>query len=90
MIESKCLESVANVNAITQHAYEDHEDRQEELVAAACRLVGSDTGVRSVRVLHPAGQPMTNCFAIRNGRTINMFVSVSMAKVPSPCGRVRI
>ena len=32
---------------------------------------------------------MTNCFAIRNGRTINTFVSLSMAKVPSPCGRAR-
>jgi len=53
-IESRFLESVSDVNAITRHADEDHEDRQEELVGAACRLVGSDTGVRSVRVLTPS------------------------------------
>ena len=53
-IESRFLESVSDVNATTQHAYEDHEDHKEELVAAACRLVGSDTGVRSVRVLTPS------------------------------------
>ena len=52
--ESRFLESVSNVNAITRHAYEDHEDRKEELVGAACRLVGSDTGVRSVHVLIPS------------------------------------
>lgn len=50
----KFLESVSNMNAATRHAYEDHEDRKEELVAAACRLVGSDKGVRSVRVLTPS------------------------------------
>jgi hypothetical protein len=50
-IESRFLESVSGMNAITRHAYED---REEELVAAACRLVGADTGVRSVRVLTPS------------------------------------
>ena len=53
-IESKFLESVGNVNATTRHVDEDHEDRKEELVGAACRLVGSDTGVRSVHVLIPS------------------------------------
>jgi hypothetical protein len=48
------LERVSNVNVITRHAYEDHEDRKEELVGAACRLVGSDKGVRSVHVLVPS------------------------------------
>ena len=32
---------------------------------------------------------MTNCFAIRNGRTITTSVSLSMAKVSLPCGRER-
>jgi K+-transporting ATPase KdpF subunit len=32
---------------------------------------------------------MTNCFAIRNGRTINTSVSLSMAKASLPCGRKR-
>ena len=54
-IESRFLESVSDVNATTRHADdEDHQDRQEELVAAVCRLVGSDPGVRSVRVLTPS------------------------------------
>ena len=53
-IESSFLESVSDVNATKRHADEDHEDRKEELVAAACRLVGSDHGVRSVRVLTPS------------------------------------
>src|SRR5829696_2045638 len=54
-IEPRFLESVSDVNATTRHADdEDHEDRQEELVAAACRLVGSDTRVRSVHVLIPS------------------------------------
>ena len=53
-IGPRFLESVSDVNAITRHPYEDHEDHKEELVAAACRLVGSDTGVRSVRVLIPS------------------------------------
>jgi hypothetical protein len=54
-IESRFLESVSDVNATTRHAYEEYEDEdKEELVAAACRLVGSDTGVRSVRVLTPS------------------------------------
>jgi len=41
------------MTATKQHAHEDH---KEGLVAAACRLVGSDPGVRSVRVLAP-GRP---------------------------------
>jgi len=41
------------MTATTQHANEDH---KEGLVAAACRLVGSESGVRSVRVLAP-GRP---------------------------------
>jgi hypothetical protein len=53
-IESRLLESVSDVNATTRHAYEDHEDRQEELIAAACRLVGSDKEVRGVHVLIPS------------------------------------
>jgi hypothetical protein len=32
----------------------EREHAIEELVAAACRLVGSDNGVRSVRVLAPS------------------------------------
>jgi hypothetical protein len=44
---------VCEVNAITRHEYE-HDI--EDLVATACRLVASDTGVRSVRVLTP-GRP---------------------------------
>jgi hypothetical protein len=42
---------VSGVNAITEHELECH---RETLIAAACRLVGSDTGVRSVRVLTPS------------------------------------
>jgi hypothetical protein len=44
---------VGEVNATTRHEYE-HDI--EGLIAAACRLVASDTGVRSVRVLTP-GRP---------------------------------
>jgi hypothetical protein len=39
---------MSDMKLATQHACE-HDI--EELVAAACRLVGSDNGVRSVRVL---------------------------------------
>jgi hypothetical protein len=45
------LESVSEVNTITEHELECH---RETLIAAACRLVGSDTEVRSVRVLTPS------------------------------------
>ena len=50
-IGTKRLESGIDVNAITEHEQEHY---REDLVAAACRLVGSDTGVRSVRVLAPS------------------------------------
>jgi hypothetical protein len=50
-IESRFLESVSDVNVPAQH---EHERHMEGLVAAACRLVGSDKGVRSVRVLTPS------------------------------------
>jgi hypothetical protein len=39
------------VNALTRHV---REHDTEVLVAAACRLVASDSGVRSVRVLTPS------------------------------------
>ena len=42
---------MSEVNTITEHEQEYY---REALVAAACRLVGSDTGVRSVRVLTPS------------------------------------
>jgi hypothetical protein len=42
---------VSDVNVPAQHERERH---MEGLVAAACRLVGSDKGVRSVRVLTPS------------------------------------
>jgi len=32
----------------------EQERHRQTLIAAACRLVGSDTGVRSVRVLTPS------------------------------------
>jgi len=41
---------VSDMKVATQH---DCEHDIEELVAAACRLVGSDNGVCSVRVLAP-------------------------------------
>ena len=44
-------ESVCEVNAFTRHV---REHDMEDLVAAACRLVASDSGVRSVRVLTPS------------------------------------
>jgi hypothetical protein len=42
---------VSDVKVTTQNVC-DHDI--EELVAAACRLVGSDRGVRSVRVVTPS------------------------------------
>ena len=45
------MESVSDMKVATQR---DCEHDVEELVAAACRLVGSDNGVRSVRVLTPS------------------------------------
>jgi len=42
---------VVDVDAILQ---DEQERRRETLIAAACRLVGSDEGVRSVRVLSPS------------------------------------
>jgi hypothetical protein len=45
------VESVVDVNAAMQDQRDDH---IEGLVAAACRLVGSDSEVRSVRVLIPS------------------------------------
>jgi hypothetical protein len=42
---------MSDMKLATQHACEHDEHDIEELVAAACRLVGSDNGVRSVRVL---------------------------------------
>ena len=39
------------MSEITQR---EHERDIEELVAATCRLIGSETGVRSVRVLTPS------------------------------------
>jgi hypothetical protein len=42
---------VSEVIATTEYEQDRH---REDLVAAACRLVGSDTGVRSVRVLAPS------------------------------------
>jgi hypothetical protein len=39
---------VSEVDAITEHERECH---RETLIAAACRLVGTEKGVRSVRVL---------------------------------------
>jgi hypothetical protein len=42
---------VSDVKAMTQ---DEQEYYREDLVAAACRLVGSDKDVRSVRVLAPS------------------------------------
>ena len=42
---------MCEVNTITRH---EPERDIEGLVAAACRLVGSDRGVRSVRVVTPS------------------------------------
>jgi hypothetical protein len=50
-IGTKRLGSVSDVNVPAQR---EHERHMEGLVAAACRLVGSDKGVRSVRVLTPS------------------------------------
>jgi hypothetical protein len=44
------------VSDVKASARQENEHDCEELVAAACRLVGSDKGVRSVRVLLP-GRP---------------------------------
>ena len=48
---SKGLASVSDMKVATQH---ECEHDIVGLVAAACRLVGSDNGVRSVRVLTPS------------------------------------
>ena len=50
-IVARHVESVCEVNAFTRHV---REHDREVLVAAACRLVASDLGVRSVRVLTPS------------------------------------
>ena len=47
-IIAKRADRVCEVNATTWH---EHEHDLEGLVAAACRLVASDAGVRSVRIL---------------------------------------
>ena len=51
MIASKRADSVRKMSEITQR---EHEQDIEELIAAACRLVASDPGVRTVRVLTPS------------------------------------
>ena len=51
MIASNRADSVYEMNEITQY---EHEQDIEGLVAAACRLVAADPGVRSVRVLTPS------------------------------------
>ena len=48
---SNVVEGVSEVNLITP---DDHEDFTQSLVAAACRLVGSDRDVRGVHVLTPS------------------------------------
>ena len=48
---SNVVESVSNADTITRH---EREQFTQSLVAAACRLVASGRGVRSVRVLTPS------------------------------------
>jgi hypothetical protein len=47
------------MDIITRHEEESH---RETLIAAACRLVASDQGVRSVRVLTPSRPPYDELF----------------------------
>jgi hypothetical protein len=50
-VSAKRLEYESRATSTTRH---DHESHVEVLVAAACRLAASDSGVRSVRVLTPS------------------------------------